>query len=693
MRKRQWKKILSVVLALAMVFSMNITAFADPAPEGEAVEQPAAEEPAPAAEEPAADEEAPAAEPAEEKAPAAEETPAAQEPAPAEEAAPKEKSEEAVGTDGDDVPGVVPDGWTAELTTDAGSGSTWTGNTLYVKGTDVVTLDTAVPTTSREVITVNIENGATLEVDDTVGGVLTGLAMVDTTSYEPSAITASTSITGSPDEYTIVPVVADGSNYFDRETKAIYTNILTTGYRAFEASTYRGFTLTPVGITTGAIVAKAAETGTDDVEIGTSAKTLYIVDESDCSVVAVTIPKSQTAPANLDSSKVTKTHNTITVDTTKEIGYKLHSAGSYTVATSPITGLTAETAYDVNIREAANTAETDAAAFPSDWAATPVEVTMDAAPSTPGVVGDTDEMTVDSTFKLDADGEYFTVSGLAFTAEGGAATGSGVSDNNGIFKVSISSGTIRVTNGGTQEAVSINVIKEGNLIIDGEDGALMGSLITVEGTRTVSFDATGDSDNVVFADNLYEVKGVKLSANAANQALLVSGNKIKEGFSVYGEDQPMSLAGKDLKISIAKEATSVGADLLWNDTYGIDLGTGNLTTNDAWFVLSDNKTYNLGSGADINLEECDADDAMGFGKTVIFSSDKDLDDDLMFKKMLIPSRFPMEQSLTEASIQASSLCTRAQKRLRIGLMKREQIITTRMICLVNMSLFFLQMQV
>ncbi|MCR5651552.1 MAG: hypothetical protein K6F86_10260, partial [Lachnospiraceae bacterium] len=33
MRKRQWKKILSVVLALAMVFSMNVSAFAEPAAE------------------------------------------------------------------------------------------------------------------------------------------------------------------------------------------------------------------------------------------------------------------------------------------------------------------------------------------------------------------------------------------------------------------------------------------------------------------------------------------------------------------------------------------------------------------------------------------------------------------------------------------------------------------------------------
>ena len=76
MRKRQWKKILSVVLALAMVFSMNVSAFADEVTDPVAVEEPAAEQPAeaPAAEEPAA----------EEPAPAEEEAPPAEAPAPAE---------------------------------------------------------------------------------------------------------------------------------------------------------------------------------------------------------------------------------------------------------------------------------------------------------------------------------------------------------------------------------------------------------------------------------------------------------------------------------------------------------------------------------------------------------------------------------------------------------------------------------
>ncbi len=88
MRKRQWKKILSVVLALAMVFSMNVSAFADEVTDPVAVEEPAAEQPVAEA-------------PAEEPAPAAEEpAPAAEEPeetpAPVEEEEPA-KGEEAAG--------------------------------------------------------------------------------------------------------------------------------------------------------------------------------------------------------------------------------------------------------------------------------------------------------------------------------------------------------------------------------------------------------------------------------------------------------------------------------------------------------------------------------------------------------------------------------------------------------------------
>ncbi|MBO6112368.1 MAG: hypothetical protein J6P45_04900, partial [Lachnospiraceae bacterium] len=120
MRKRQWKKILSLVLALAMVFTMNTSVFAAAntevsAPSAESAAQtedttapaeaqtPAAE---PAAEEPAAapvEESTPAEEPVKEETPAAEENPAQVE-APAEETPVKaaevseeNQSEEAAG--------------------------------------------------------------------------------------------------------------------------------------------------------------------------------------------------------------------------------------------------------------------------------------------------------------------------------------------------------------------------------------------------------------------------------------------------------------------------------------------------------------------------------------------------------------------------------------------------------------------
>ena len=91
MRKRQWKKILSVVLALAMVFSMNTAVFADEVTDPVAVEEPAAEAPVaetPVESEPEVPEETTIEGPAAE-APAAE----AEEPVAAEEAEPAEAVE------------------------------------------------------------------------------------------------------------------------------------------------------------------------------------------------------------------------------------------------------------------------------------------------------------------------------------------------------------------------------------------------------------------------------------------------------------------------------------------------------------------------------------------------------------------------------------------------------------------------
>jgi len=104
MRKRQWKKVLSLVLALAMVFSMNTSVFAAEVQAPEATPAVETEAPAPAetpeAEAPAAEEPAPAEAPAAET-PAAEtpaaEAPAAEEPAKEEavEAAPAEEAPKA----------------------------------------------------------------------------------------------------------------------------------------------------------------------------------------------------------------------------------------------------------------------------------------------------------------------------------------------------------------------------------------------------------------------------------------------------------------------------------------------------------------------------------------------------------------------------------------------------------------------
>ncbi|MBO4374150.1 MAG: hypothetical protein J5829_03490 [Lachnospiraceae bacterium] len=199
MRKRQWKKILSVVLALAMVFSMNITAFADEVADPVAVEEPAAEQPAetPAAEEPAAEEPAPE----EEAAPAAEEP------------APTEAEEPAGGT-------IAVQGWTFTYTTSApeieGSGestvvtlseaavgiaetSDGSGDTIKVKSNGEGTATTVDIGSGKYVI---LNNG-------TFASTLTSIEATDTTGVTIKKVGAKPSDPVETTDYTIDKTPAD----------------------------------------------------------------------------------------------------------------------------------------------------------------------------------------------------------------------------------------------------------------------------------------------------------------------------------------------------------------------------------------------------------------------------------------------------------------------------------------------------
>ncbi|MCR4907313.1 MAG: hypothetical protein K5985_00660 [Lachnospiraceae bacterium] len=153
--KRNWKRVLSLLLTAAMIFTMNTSVFADeitteetPAvvtAEEAPAEEPAAEAPAeePAAveapaEEPAAEEPAPAEEPAAEE-PAPSEEPAAEEPAPEEEAAPVEEAPAEEAPAAEEPEGVEKDfaedtkGWTI-LKTD-GTAATVSGGYEFVGNT------------------------------------------------------------------------------------------------------------------------------------------------------------------------------------------------------------------------------------------------------------------------------------------------------------------------------------------------------------------------------------------------------------------------------------------------------------------------------------------------------------------------------------------------------------------------------
>ncbi len=227
MRKRQWKKILSVVLALAMVFSMNITAFADEVADPVAVEQPAAEEPAaeqpaetPAAEEPAPADETPAAEepaPADET-PAAEEpeapadeTPAAEQPAaPAEEAAPAEGEEPAGGAD-------TVQGWIFTYTTTAPEVSA-NGTDVLLKEADMTVAESSVGSGDTVKISSNGTGTATVTLGDgkyvilnngTFSNTLTTIATSDTTGVTIKKVANAPEAPVETTNYTINKTAAD----------------------------------------------------------------------------------------------------------------------------------------------------------------------------------------------------------------------------------------------------------------------------------------------------------------------------------------------------------------------------------------------------------------------------------------------------------------------------------------------------
>jgi len=187
--KKNWKKVLSLILALSMVLTMNTSVFAtslegtDPAvAAAPAAETPAAEEPAqtpeaaPEATEPAPEATAPAAE--ETEAPAAAEEPAkaeeaaeaAKAEAPAAAPAPAAEAEQEDAAEGNELPGYVPSGTTLSsniLVQYEVQGSVVSDNSgnLTIKKNAIASLQNE----ANKNITVTLEEGAKVYVGRNVG--------------------------------------------------------------------------------------------------------------------------------------------------------------------------------------------------------------------------------------------------------------------------------------------------------------------------------------------------------------------------------------------------------------------------------------------------------------------------------------------------------------------------------------------
>ncbi len=214
MRKRQWKKILSVVLALAMVFSMNVSAFADEVADPVAVEEPAAEEPV--AEAPVdSNEETP--EETKEEEPAA----PAEEPA-AEESAPVEGEEAAEA-----ITGSLPEGWAA----DSSAAGTYAEGVLTLSGDTTITATD--PAVTLRVVADGDGAGDTL--------ILTGCAAIVDNKVVTGSLVMESDITYTLYKYVTAGALADVISYeASNAAGKIVKNDGLSVYKASDGSAFSG---------------------------------------------------------------------------------------------------------------------------------------------------------------------------------------------------------------------------------------------------------------------------------------------------------------------------------------------------------------------------------------------------------------------------------------------------------------------
>jgi len=647
MRKRQWKKILSLVLAIAMVFTMNTSIFAaaetgvDVTSEENAAQPEGTTEAAPAAEEPSTEEsgteaEVPATDETTEPAegPVNVEEPAAETPAePAEPVADEGGNEQAAGTDVTNGSKSNADNWTADGS--ANDDATWGDATITVKGSKAVTLTAAA---GADTLTVTLNKPTT--------GTTTSFTLANLTNLTNFVLYNAADKTISKLTTTAVSIGTDAA---DTVTYKILKVDTTTGLAndGTEINFAQGKLVTNKDVySTGATYTKY--TKFEDIETAVnsgnadSGVDFFVVDTSAGTAKKVNIKKAtngEMTAFTADNLTVGMTTVSVKEGTSAEgQEIKVNVKGGAVVDTKAgsssavnFTGLTKKTTYEISRRTASSNS---AKQFASPVWTTPYEFTTTEYEKIT-TTGQT--VNVDSLFDItntSAEGTL-TVSGVTLTVpQNKRLVGQAVSMD-GIFTVTLSAASAapKLT-GGSTRPVSFNAPEGTGYIYNDANSNLPGSKISFYGKGTVSFDEalTNGPVEIFHIDST-----VKLSANNADKAILVSENSTaattKYYASVYEKDAPVTVSKTEkVKVYIAE-----------NDTDDFDESEQNNTVTNkssATYVISDNMTTNklVAANQVIDLTKASSSAALYYGKTVFYADNTTLTTNLKFQTL--KDRYP-----------------------------------------------------
>ncbi len=559
MRKRQWKKILSVVLALAMVFSMNITAFADEVADPAAVEQPAAEQPAetPAAEEPApADETTPA---AEEPAAPADETPVAEQPAPADET-PAQDAEGSAGGESEDP---------------AGAGDTLPAGIKVVYGNGTVA-DTSEYRYSA--------NTNTLEV------LQHGLYISSTANDGKS----NTIVIGNNNKYGVYlfannyAFVGDGVEATPNDedslrkgtTLTIINKTNATAADLFVADNIKAENRVADGFASATLYDSNMDPASYDGGNASAAGYYAMKDSKLYTSNAFTHSEKYDPPERVvfvSENGTLKLTNEVTGEELNDLQYIIKKGDRTKPGRDAVSGDKIGKANGVSkvlphqgngeyyawVRVSENKA---AHQFSSDWVKT--------SPAS---------VTVRATVSDNIDG-VLTVSGLKFVAKEGGSV-SYEADSDGIYTVKIQ-GEVEVRKDSAINPVSINVAAGATLDVD--SSVNNGTNVSVTGSGTVLFNGPLNTEFDSFAAGIKIGAGEDV-ADGKGVVCLISGGSIttnKYKLFVKGEDEPSTVGGTELKVlSVTASNESKNSYILNVTGEFIDLNSGS-----AKAILSENES-------------------------------------------------------------------------------------------------------